>query len=296
MAAGVIHLVSAGPLLAALPIALAAGALSFFSPCCLPLIPGYLGYLGGLAGADDTRGRRVPHQSTTEVASPPATIMSSGAAVSVLSPPARPPTRAEGPRSPRAVFAAVLFVLGFAAVFVSYGALFGGIGFVLQQHQAAVNRTLGVVTIVLGLVFAGALATVPGLHIAARTVRLRYRPAWGLSAAPVLGALFAVGWTPCIGPTLAAVLLLSSDAGTAGRGAVLAFTYALGLGVPFVLIAAATQRAIRAVDFARRHARAITRIGGAFLVTIGFLELTGAWAALIAWVQVHLVSGTTLPL
>ena len=291
------HAVSVGPLIVAVPIALAAGVLSFFSPCCLPLVPGYLGYLGGLAGrAVDGRAKEISKPATC-VASAAAGIRIGGSSgdIAVLEAPTETASVQRGSR-PRTLLAVALFVAGFAAVFVSYGALFGGIGFTLQRHQVLVNRTLGVLTIVLGLLFGGVLTAVPGLRAAARTVRLRFRPRWGLSAAPVLGALFAVGWTPCIGPTLAAVLLLSSQSGTAGRGAVLAFAYAVGLGVPFLLIAAAVQRVMRVVAFARRHAAAVTRVGGGFLIGIGVMELTGAWASLIAWVQVHLVSGTALPL
>ncbi len=292
MAAAVTHLVSAGPLLAALPVAVAAGALSFFSPCCLPLVPGYLGYLGGLAGQD---GLAAPVAAARSVADQ---RMSSSAAqhgsVGVLDVPTVSPPR-PSPRR-RTVLAVALFVLGFTAVFVSYGALFGGVGFTLQRHQVAVNRTLGAVTIVLGLAFAGALSAVPLARVAVRTARMSYRPGWGVSAAPVLGALFAVGWTPCIGPTLASVLLLSSESGTAGRGAILAAAYAIGLGVPFLLFAGAVGRVMQVATFARRHAAAVTRGGGGFLMVVGVLELTGAWAALIAWIQVHLVSGTTLPL
>ena len=291
VAAGVTHIVSAGPLLVAAPIAVAAGVLSFFSPCCLPLVPGYLGYLGGLAGQDrlaapvvtpSARDRRIPSR------------VAQHGGVGVLDVETSAPPR-PAPRG-RTMLAVTLFVLGFTAVFISYGALFGGVGFTLQRHQVAVNRTLGALTILLGLAFAGALSALPLARIAARTVRVPFRPTWGLSAAPVLGALFAVGWTPCIGPTLASVLLLSSESGTAGRGAILAAAYAIGLGVPFLLIAAAVGRVMRVAAFARRHAGAVTRVGGGFLILIGVLELTGAWAALIAWIQVHLVSGTTLPL
>ena len=300
MTQGVTNLVSAGPLIVALPIALAAGMLSFFSPCCLPLVPGYLGYLSGLAGNEvtpdhepdppDRHGGPRPTPETRAVA-----VGAPSAPVALLAPP-NTGTAATRARSSRTLLAAGLFVFGFSAVFVSYGALFGGAGFALQRHQVAVTRALGVVTVVLGLLFAGVITSLPWLRVAARTARLRYRPRWGLSAAPVLGGLFAVGWTPCIGPTLAAVLLLSSDTGTASRGALLAFGYAIGLGVPFLLIAGAFQHALKAMAFARRHAVAITRVGGGFLAGIGVLELTGAWTTLVVWVQVHLVSGTTLPL
>ena len=284
-AGGVTHLVSNGPVLLATPVALAAGVLSFFSPCCLPLLPGYLGYLGGVSGETAEPATADTHRVRAA---------RNGARVAVL--PARTTrspvdarVRGRGPLLP-----ALLFVLGFAAVFVSYGAAFGGIGFSLQRHQLAVNRTLGVATIAFGLLFAGLFTWVPGMRVLARTARLNLRPRIGLAGAPVLGVLFAVGWTPCIGPTLAAVLLLSSQTGTAGRGALLGFVYALGLGVPFLLVAAAAGRIMRVVGFARRHARAVMRAGGLLLVTIGVLELSGVWADLVARLQAT-ISGTVLP-
>lgn len=291
VAGGVGQLVGAGPLLLATPVALAAGMLSFFSPCCLPLLPGYLGFLGGISGQAAAALPPDPR--------PPAAhrvrAAGNGTRVAVLTPAAATPS--PPPAAPRRgpVLATLLFVLGFAVVFVSYGAAFGGVGFTLQRHQLAVNRTLGIVTILLGLVFSGVLVRLPLVNFAARTVRANYRPRLGVAGAPVLGVLFAVGWTPCIGPTLAAVLLLSSTSGTAGRGALLGFAYALGLGMPFLLVAAAAGRVMRVVGFARRHAGAVTRAGGTFLVTIGVLELTGVWADLVARLQT-LVSGTVLPL
>ena len=291
------HLVSAGSVLLAAPVALAAGVLSFFSPCCLPLLPGYLGYLGSITGQAATAH---PPPARPDHARPGAghrvRAARNGASLAVLDPapplPTAPsrPVRRRGP-----VLPTVLFVLGFAAVFVSYGAAFGGIGFALQRHQLAVTRVLGALTITLGLIFAGLLTRLPVAKLTARTARLRYRPQLGLASAPALGVLFAVGWTPCIGPTLAAVLLLSSNSGTAGRGALLAFLYALGLGIPFVLVAAAAGRIMRGVAFARRHAAAVTRTGAALLATVGVLELSGAWSDLVARLQ-SLISGTVLPL
>lgn len=239
--------VTEGPFLLAALIALAAGAVSFLSPCCLPLVPGYLAYVTGAGGAEMTAG--------------------------------------VAPRRSLAVTGTILFVLGFAVVFTAYGALFGTLGQLVLRHQDIVLRVLGAMTILLGLVFAGVLDGVPGLS---RTVRSGYRPRVGLLGAPMLGVMFGIGWTPCIGPTLAAVLSLATTTGTAGRGAALSFAYSLGLGIPFVAAALGISKALRAFDFARRHARAVMRTGGGMLVLLGILELVGLWAELLARLQVLL--------
>jgi len=180
-----------------------------------------------------------------------------------------------------------LFVLGFAVVFTSYGALFGAVGSTLIRHQDIILRVLGAFTILLGLMFAGVLGGLPGLS---GTFRLGYQPKVGLAGAPVLGVMFGIGWTPCIGPTLAAVLSLATTTGTAGRGALLAFAYSLGLGLPFLLAALGIGRVFRAFAFARRHALAAMRGGGGLLVVVGVLELTGVWGQLLA--QLRTLIGT----
>ena len=285
--AGVTDVVATAPLLVSLPIAVAAGALSFFSPCCLPLVPGYLSYVTGLTGANLGSGE-APRPQPVPV-TPPERPGSVATAERVRTPAAATQVR------PRTVVGAALFVLGFAAVFTSYGAAFGGLGAALATHQAVLVRVLGGITIALGLVFVGAYSRIPGLRVTGRTARMQYRPAMGLAGAPVLGVLFGLGWTPCIGPTLAAVLALSSTTGTAGRGAVLAFAYAAGLGIPFLLAALALGRMMRAVAFARRHARSVMRLGGAMLITVGVLQVSGVWTQLIARLQ-GWIGGTTMPL
>jgi cytochrome c-type biogenesis protein len=228
--------ITSGSLLVAMPVALLAGLVSFLSPCVLPLVPGYLSYVTGLAGvelADDDP---------------------------------------QGGRRGRVLAGTTLFVLGFAAVFVSFGAAFGYVGSHLVAHTDAVDRVLGVVTIVLGLSFLGLL---PGT---AREFRLLHRaPAAGLWAAPVLGVLFGVGWSPCIGPTLGAVQALAFDSASAGRGALLTFVYSLGLGLPFIAVALGLRRALGAVSWVRAHHRVVMQTGGAMLCVLGLLLLTGAW-------------------
>lgn len=226
--------VAAGSLLLALPVAVAAGLVSFLSPCVLPLVPGYLSYVTGMSG---------------------------------------------DPRRGRMVAGSALFVLGFSLVFVLGGALFGGAGALLFGNAEAVTRVLGAFTIVLGLAFLG---LIPGLQ---RDVRVHRFPAAGIAGAPLLGVVFGLGWTPCIGPTLSAVLALSLDQASAARGAALAFAYALGLGLPFVLAALAYRRALSTFKAMRRHSRLVTRLGGAMLVLVGVLLVTGLWGQLIAGMQ-----------
>jgi cytochrome c-type biogenesis protein len=278
------QLVTSGPLILALPVAAAAGAVTFLSPCCLPLVPGYLSFVTGMAGAG---GPSTP--ASVPVAAADGAAVADGAGVAVAAPPLAPPlaaTAAVPPRG-RVVAGTALFVLGFSVVFVAYGAALGGLGHLLTGHARALTQVLGGVTILLGLLFAGAFDR---FSFAGRIARPSARPKAGLAGAPLLGVMFGLGWTPCIGPTLTAVLALSASTGTVARGAMLAFVYALGLGVPFLLVSFGFQVAMRAFAFFRRRARLVTRIGGAMLICVGLLEVTGAWSTFMAWLQVHWVS------
>ena len=248
-------LVADGPLLVAAGVAALVGLISFASPCVLPLVPGYLSYVAGLVGTGE------PAAEGTG---------SGGTATAVRT--------AVSPRT-RMVLGAVLFVLGFTAVFVAFGTAFGGLGRLLLQHADLLNRVFGVVTVLVGLAFLG------WLPLLQRTARISARPAGGLAGAPLLGIVFGLGWTPCLGPTLSAVYSLAFTEATATRGALLGLAYCLGLGVPFVLVALGARSAMGATAFLRRNARAVTRFGGAVLVVVGLLLLTGAWTELMGWLR-----------
>ena len=251
-------LVTDGPLIVAAGVAALVGLISFASPCVLPLVPGYLAYVSGLVGtggpADDA----------------PARDGSGGTATAVRN--------QVSPRA-RMVLGAVLFVLGFTAVFVPLNLAVGALGRLLLQYNDVITRAMGVVTIVVGLAFLG------WLPLLQRTTRLSARPAAGLAGAPLLGVVFGLGWTPCLGPTLAAVTNLAFQQGTAGRGALLGLAYCLGLGIPFVLVALGARWAVGATSFLRRNAQTVTRVGGALLVLVGLLLVTGMWTELMFWLR-----------
>jgi cytochrome c-type biogenesis protein len=285
------QLVTSGPLILALPVAAAAGAVTFLSPCCLPLVPGYLSFVTGMAGAGGPSSPAEPASVPAAAGTSAAGASAPASGVAVAAPPTAD-TTAVPPRG-RVVAGTALFVLGFSVVFVAYGAALGGLGHLLTGHARTLTQVLGGLTILLGLLFAGALDR---FSFAGRIVRPSARPKAGLAGAPLLGVMFGLGWTPCIGPTLTAVLALSASTGTVARGALLAFVYALGLGVPFLLVSFGFQVAMRASAFFRRHARLVTRIGGAMLICVGLLEVTGAWSTFMAWLQVHWVSSYQPPI
>ena len=301
---GIEHLVQTGPLILAAPIAAAAGALTFLSPCVLPLVPGYLSYVTGMSGTDAERAEAAAAERVavapdgtavdggTGGAGPPAGAASGPPAVAGHSATSASVT-AGRPARGRTLLGTTLFVIGFSLVFATEGLAFGGLGLVLQRHEAGVTQVLGGVTIVLGLLFAGVFDRFP---IAGRIVRPSIRPRAGLIGAPLLGVLFAVSWTPCIGPTLSVVMSLALTSGTAVRGAVLAFIYGLGLGIPFIIVALAFQRGMTAFQFARRHAQLIARIGGGLLVLVGVLEVSGAWTSALLWLKLHWLSSYNSPL
>ena len=233
-----------GSLVLALPVALVAGLVSFFSPCVIPLLPGYLSYATGISGGDLDQARRS-----------------------------------------RMLVGTVLFVLGFSVVFVAFGAITGELGWWLALHVRQLNLVLGAITIVLGLAFMGAF---PFLQ---RDWRIHKVPAVGLAAAPFLGFLFGVGWTPCVGPTLGVIQTLAANEATASRGALLSAVYAFGLGIPFVVAALAYRRALAAFAVVRRHQQWVMRIGGLMMIAVGVLLVTGWWDVMVQWLQLRLVSG-----
>lgn len=254
--------VADGQVLVASGVALAAGLVSFLSPCVLPLLPGYLAYVSGIAGAGGD-------ESQLRAAADPA--------------------RAGRRERRRMVAGSLLFVLGFAAVFIAFIAFAGSLGAWLWEWEDLITRIMGVVVILMGVVFAGALPALQGRS------RPLLRPRIGLVGAPLLGVVFAVGWAPCMGPTLGTVALLGLQTGSAGRAAILALAYCLGLGIPFVLAAFGFGWMTQALSAVRRHIRTVNLIGGALLIVIGLLMVTGIWGRLMLEMQA-VIGGYVTPL
>lgn len=290
MGGGVAHLIASGPVLLAIPVAAAAGAITFLSPCCLPLVPGYLSYVTGMSGSAAAQDGSAT--DTVAVGSPGTVSAGAALAGTATTTTAAPVTQQVQPRS-RVMLGTLLFVLGFSALFAVEGMAVSSIGDALASHADGLSRILGVVIILLGLMFMGVFDR---FTFAGRIFRPAFRPQAGLAGAPLLGVMFGLSWTPCIGPTLTAVLVLGENSGTALRGGVLAFVYALGLGIPFLIMAFAVQRGTTAFGWARRHARLITQIGGLMLITVGVLEVTGVWASAIIWLKVHWFGSYTSPI
>ena len=234
------ELILSGSMLIAIPIAVLAGLVTFVSPCVLPLVPGYLGYVSGTAATKT-----------------------------------------------RVIAGSVLFVLGFSVVFVSLGVLAGTAGLLFMANNSWVQLVLGALVVLFGLALMGQFGFLQ------RTIKLPFSPRIGLLGAPLLGVVFAFGWTPCIGPTLSAVLVLASDSSDPLRGGVLATAYSLGMGLPFIAIAAGFSWATKSVAFVKKHLRAFNLVGGGLLVLIGILLMTGLWTRFNSWLQV-VIGGYTV--
>ncbi|AGZ38556.1 cytochrome c biogenesis CcdA family protein [Actinoplanes friuliensis] len=254
---------SNGPLLLAIGAAAIAGLVSFLSPCVLPLMPGYLSYVTGLAGAD--------LDSALGVA--PKEEVAAAGSVAVKTKPPETQTAGRG----RVLAGTVLFVVGFAVVFMLLATLVANIGLALKTHERTLNIVLGSLIIVLGLVFLG---VVPGLQGQAR---VKWIPNAGLAGAPVFGALFGLSWLPCTGPTLGAVLGLATTSGQTDRAVVLALAYSLGLGIPFVLFGLFFRRLLGVFKAVRRNSRWVTRVGGVLLIAVGIALVTGGWNNFLIW-------------
>ncbi|MFM6840998.1 MAG: cytochrome c biogenesis CcdA family protein [Candidatus Planktophila sp.] len=216
-----------GTLLAALPIAVFAGLISFLSPCVLPLVPGYVAYATGFAS---TKGK--------------------------------------------VLLGSLLFVLGFTFVFASFGLAFGGLGSQIAANEEIITKILGVFTIVMGAIFLGLFPFAP-------TFAPKISTTGGIAGAPLLGVLFGIGWTPCIGPALATVQTLAFNESSATRGAILSIGYSIGLGIPFILSGLFLDRSKKIRSYFVKRGSLISKVGGVLLIVIGFMQFTGVWSDLM---------------
>jgi len=268
------EIASAGPILAALGVSALAGLVSFASPCVVPLVPGYLSYLAAVVGVEDPLPR--PNSRLGE---------------KVREEPAETSVSTRGARL-RVAGAALLFVAGFTAVFVLGTVAVLGMAGTLITNQLLLQRIGGVVTIVMGLVFVG---FIPVLQ---RDTRFAPRQLSTIGGAPLLGAVFALGWTPCLGPTLTGVIAVASatEGADVARGVVLVLAYCLGLGIPFVLLAFGSAGAVQGLGWLRRHTREIQIFGGVLLILVGAALVTGVWNDFVSWVRDAFVSDVRLPI
>ena len=261
---GLAGVAAAGPLLVALGVCLLAGLLSFASPCVVPLVPGYLSYLAALVGEV---GVSDGPDGSGAIKAPPAARW-------------------------RVAGSAALFVAGFTTVFVLGTVAVLGMTTTLITNQLLLQRVGGVLTIVMGLVFVG---LVPALQ---RQLRFSPRRLTTIAGAPVLGAVFALGWTPCLGPTLTGVIAVASatQGANVARGIVLVIAYCLGLGIPFVALAFGSASAMAGLGWLRRHTRAIQIFGGALLIAVGAALVTGVWNDFVSWLRDAFVSDVRMPI
>ena len=277
------QLAQSGPLLLAVGAAALAGLVSFLSPCVLPLMPGYLSYVTGLAGADlEGRSERKgplltpPVEEGAPVNTSTAAVEAGGAGVGTA---VREQTRVSPAVKGRVLAGTLLFVAGFTVVFTATAILFSSIGRVFFDYERTLEIVIGGLVVVLGLGYLGAL---PGFQ---RELRINRLPTAGLLGAPVLGAVFALSWVPCVGPTLTAVLGLAVTSGQMDRAVVLAVAYCLGLGIPFVVFGLGFNRLLGVFRAIRRNSRWVTRIGGVLLILIGLALVTGGWTNVVIWLQ-----------